>query len=415
MQKPPLSINNKPSSKFSKSPEPKDSNFESPPPKENYVLPQPMSAQINHERINHMVASFSGENDRFFKEKKEEYEFLKSKLALSEMTVSQLRSLKTKLINEYEERNGENRAEITRLKTLLNEKNLEIEVLNSKLIKYEQVFKENSILQEKINSEELDKKAIHAELTKSRTQIIDLEAENSLLKSQKKNLETEVTDMQAFEKNIHFQLSKKNIQIETLQHYANKLEYKFKDLERLKILEKNIVLMGGEIERLQKFVAKKNLENEVLKAKIFEYHKVVKQMSHYEKTISNLALENERLKSSSACLPPKKDKASDSKDPQNVLLGEIERMNNLFKSENQTLENVNKEYQRVMKDNVNYLEELKKYESEVNNMKLVLRGKEREIEELKLSRKMGEVDQMAMTLVKKPLNEVNITSRKFTD
>lgn len=412
MQRPPLPL--KQPTKFSRTPEQKDSQFET-PPKEITAFSHPLSAQLPDKNNNFANSSSFEGFDKYFSEKKDEAEFFKSKLAISEMTISQLRSTKAKLMTEYEERTSEYRIEINRLKTALNEKNCEIDVLTTKIEKYEEVFKENSTLQEKILGSEFTLKNINTELLQNKAQIIDLESENNLLKSQKKNIENELKDLQAYDKNLHLQLSKKNEQIETLKHYANKLEYKFKDIDRMKILEKNIVLMGSEIERLQKVLAKKNLENEVLKTKLFETHKVLKQVKHYEKTISSLALENEKLKTQ--CLSANVENNNENnnvKDPQQVLLSEIDRMNHLFRNENQNLENINKEYQRVMKENLGFLEKMRNYENEMNQMKMTLKGKDREIDELRLSRKLGDINHLEMTLEKKPIFENTNTSRKHS-
>lgn len=366
------------------------------------------------------------ENEKFIRllqEKTSEIEFLKSKLGISELTTSQIKSSKTKLLEELEERKGENRLELTRLKNLIEEKSLENNTLNIKLNKYEEICQDNSSLIAKISEMESSIKLVVGDLSKSKALLIELESENSILKNQKKENEHELQELRDFEKVVQTQLKKKNEQIEDLRRYVNNLEFKFKDLEKIKSLEKYMVLMGGEIERLQKVLSKKSDESEHLKVKIMEFQKEYQKIGNYEKTISNLALEIERLKTKSP--NPFDPKASDIyentmnsvrtgfKNPKQVLYGEIDRMNNLFKNEHQDFETINQEYQKVMKENIGFIEKMDGVESEIDQLKTILRGKEREIQELRFA-KEGAKNYLVKTSEKKPSNEEVNTLRKYT-
>ena len=365
------------------------------------------------------------ENENFFKifeEKAEVIEFLKSKLSIAEVSNSQLKAAKAKLLNDLEDKNSENRLEITRLRKIIEEKLMENDNLTSRLMRFDDINQENSHLQEKISELEFSNKSLTAEFFQRKEYIIELESENSLLNSQNKSLEAELKELNNYKKTNSNQITKKNEQIESLRRYVNNLEYKFKELERIKSLERDITLMGAEIERLQRLLLKKSQENEVYKVKIMECQKTFKQMGNYEKTISNLTLEIEKLKNKGF----RSDfdlKASDYnndahqnnskilKDPKQVLYGEIDRMNNLFKNEHQDFESINREYQKVVKENIGLIEKVEGFENETNQLKMMLRGKEREVNELRISR---EDDWIEKTLEKKKMEVDANTFRKFS-
>jgi len=428
MQKPPIPIKN--SSKFFKSPDLHE--ILTTPPKELSLFFQTPISQVHDDNV-FTSESMNEKFVRLIQEKNDEIELLKSKLGVSELSVSQLKSNKGKLLNDYEERTSENRLEITKLKSLLEEKRIETEGLNAKLFKYEDLSQENSVLQAKIAEIEFSNKKLINELTKSRELNIEMEAENSLLKNDKKLLENDVKDLKSFEKTMNTQLLRKNEQIESLRRYLNNLEFKFKDLSKINDLEKNLVLTACEIERLQKILSKKTEEIEFLGKKTLEFNKIFKNIANYEKTISNLALENEKLKSQSQKIEfesfqrpefetknkeifskttdfsNKRIENAGNKNAKNVLFGEIDRMNGLFRNGSQDFEAINREYQRVMKENIGLFEKMEGFDEEMEQMKMLLKGKEREVQELRMIKK----DKMLEKTLK--FNDDNDTRRNFTD
>ena len=429
MQKPPLPI--KQHTKLFKSPDNNEFLLTTPPKDLSLFsqIPPFEENPINNEKFEKFL--------HILQEKTEEVELLKSKLGVSELVNSQLKSSKTKLLSDLQENSSENRIENTRIKSILEEKLREIDILSTKLIKHSDLLQENANFQAKFSELDHSFQLLTLENSKGKEMVIELEAENSLLKSQRKTLESEYKETKSLEKTANFQIMKKNEQIESLRRYLNNLEYKFKDLEKIKLFEKNLVLMGVEIERLQRLLSHKCQENEALKTKLLETQKSLKLLANYEKTISNLAIENEKLKNDrgnyeeKALFSPRSfefkgknhEKTHDFNDsskektlrnPQQVLYEEIDRMNGLFKNEHQDFETINREYQRVMKENVGFIEKFDGFERQLGQMKVLLMGKEREIQELRLSRK-GDDEYLERTLEKKPFGEENNTSRKFTD
>ena len=92
-----------------------------------------------------------------------------------------------------------------------------------------------------------------------------------------------------------------------------------------------------------------------------------------------------------------------------MLFGEIDRMNGLFRNGSQDFEAINREYQRVMKENIGLFEKMEGFDEEMEQMKMLLKGKEREVQELRMIKK----DKMLEKTLK--FNDDNDTRRNFTD
>ena len=424
MQKPP--IPNKSNGKFFRSSDLID--LLATPPKELSAFSQTPIHLIPEDNIFSIENNNNNEKfNRLLQEKNDEIELLKAKLGAFDVSASQLKATKNKLFQDYEERTTEIRGENNKLKNLLDEKNNEIENLSSKILKYEDMSQENNVLQAKLAESEFSNKKLIAELTKSREINIEFEAENSFLKNEKKTMEAEIKELRNFEKTVSTQILRKNEQIQGLRQYLNNLELKLSDITKIPDLEKNLVLAACEVERLQVILTKKSEEIEFLGKKTLELNKILKSIPDYEKTISNLVIENEKLKS--ICQKSELDKfkrsseqedknqeesqkkfpKSSKKEPKNEFYRESERKYSNDQQYNKNMDSENQEYHRLVRENIGLVQRMEAVEEELGQMNMVLRGKDKEIQELRSIKK----DQILEKTMR--YNGEGDTRRKFNE